>query len=395
VTALLTMTRVVIIGVGGISNVYASALAAMSDGDCTLVAGCCRTEEKGRAFADKFGCKYYSDYLVMLDTERPDVAIITTPSGSHLEPTVACAERSVHVLSDKPLEITLERCDRMISACEGAGVQLGCIFQSRYTPGLAPLHAAAAAGRFGSLSVLAGYVPWWRADEYYSPSRWQGTQAQDGGGAVINQAIHTIDLLIWLAEAAMPELGGPVGGESGSYINPVAEVHAYTARRAHGEVVEVEDTAVATLRFRNGTLGQVLAATSMYPGGERLVMMAGRDGTAELRGSEITRFQFREPLEGDAAVCSASASGQLGNASDPLAGHDLGPITAMIASFVGSCAAAPGAETAGAASSPPPPPPPYLIPGREGRKALEVVLAMYESARTGQPAVPGLPTDKR
>jgi predicted dehydrogenase len=310
----------------------------------------------------------------MLDAEKPDAALITTPSGSHLEPTLACAERKVHVLSDKPLEITLERCDRMIGACEAAGVQLGCVFQSRFTPALAPIHAAAAAGRFGSLAMLSGYVPWWRADDYYAPSRWQGTLALDGGGAVINQAIHTIDMLIWLADAAMPELGADQ--------NPVVEVQAMTSRRGHGEEVEVEDTAVATLRFRNGCLGQVLAATSMFPGGERLVWMAGRDGTAELRGNQITRFQFREPLEGDAAVCAPpTQDAKPGNASDPLGGHDLGPIAAMITNFLAGCGVA--AEEGGTAV--------YPVSGREGRKALEVVLAIYESARTGRPAVPGAP----
>ena len=121
-------------------------------------AGCCRTEEKGKAYAEEFGCKWYSSYDEMLDTEQPDVALVTTPSGFHLEPTLACAERKVHVLCDKPLEITLERCDAMIDACDKAGVELGCIFQSRFMPGLQPLHAAASAGRFGPAKKVRGIV---------------------------------------------------------------------------------------------------------------------------------------------------------------------------------------------------------------------------------------------
>ena len=288
--------RVCIIGVGGIARVYGAALKELASA-ATLVAACCRTEAKGLAFAEEFGCKWYSSYEEMLDTEKPDVALVTTPSGAHLEPALACAERKVHVLCDKPLEITTARCDEMISACAAAGVSLGCIFQSRFTPELAPIHAAAAAGRFGALSILSGYVPWYRDDAYYSPSRWQGTLAMDGGGACMNQAIHTIDVLIWLAGAAMASDGADTTQ------NPVSEVVAFTAQRAHStDLIEVEDTAVASLRFRDGALGQVLGATSMYPGSDRLVWLAGRDGTAELRGDDITRWEFRSVVEGDDAI---------------------------------------------------------------------------------------------
>ena len=171
-----TPSRVCIIGVGGIARVYGAALKELSPG-ATLVAACCRTEEKGKNYAEEFGCKWYASYEEMLDAEKPDVALVTTPSGFHLEPTLACAERKVHVLCDKPLEITPARCDEMIAACDATGVRLGCIFQSRFTPELAPIHAAAVAGRFGALSILSGYVPWYRDDAYYAPSRWQGTQA--------------------------------------------------------------------------------------------------------------------------------------------------------------------------------------------------------------------------
>jgi UDP-N-acetyl-2-amino-2-deoxyglucuronate dehydrogenase len=122
--------RVCIIGVGGIARVYGAALKELSS-TVNLVAACCRSEEKGQAYAAEFGCKWYSSYDEMLDSEKPDVALVTTPSGFHLEPTLACAERKVHVLCDKPLEITTARCDEMIAACDAAGVSLGCIFQVR------------------------------------------------------------------------------------------------------------------------------------------------------------------------------------------------------------------------------------------------------------------------
>ena len=359
--------RVCIIGIGGIARVYGAALKELA-GSATLVGGCCRTEDKGRAYAEEFGCTWYSSYEEMLDTEKPDVALVTTPSGYHLEPTLACAERKVHVLCDKPLEITAERCDTMIEACDAAGVHLGCIFQSRFTPELQPLHAAAQAGRFGPLSILSGYVPWYRDDAYYAPSRWQGTQAMDGGGACMNQAIHTIDVLIWLAGAAD---GG--GGEVPD-VNPVAEVVAFTAQRAHSaDLIEVEGTAVASLRFRSGGLGQILGATSMYPGSDRLVWLAGRDGTAELRGDEITRWEFRTPQAEDESMTKPKVVEKVasGGAASPFANFNTGPPRSNIQSFLESLDASVGEST-------------YPVGGREAKKAVQVVQAIYEAARTGK-----------
>ncbi len=296
------------------------------------------------------------------------MALVTTPSGYHLEPTLACAERKIHVLCDKPLEITPARCDTMIEACDAAGVHLGCIFQSRFTPELQPLHDAAKAGRFGALSIISGYVPWYRDDEYYSPSRWQGTLAMDGGGACMNQAIHTIDVLIWLAGAA--------DGETAAVdVNPVAEVVAFTAQRAHSaELIEVEDTAVVSLRFRNGALGQILGATSMYPGSDRLVWLAGRNGTAELRGDDLTRWEFRIPEAGDENVTKPKVAEKVasGGAASPFANFNTGPPRSNIEAFLQSLEAADPSESK------------YPIGGREAKKAVEVVTAIYEAARTGK-----------
>ena len=178
----------------------------------------------------------------MLDKTEPDLVTIATPSGAHLEPTQACASRGIHVLCEKPLEITTQRVDQMIQAAAEGGIKLGGIFPQRFNPVVELLHQAVAEGRFGALAAVSTYVPWWRDDAYYAPDRWQGTQALDGGGAMMNQSIHGVDAIQWIAGAAIEE--------SESKSGPVEQVFAFTSKRGHDPgLIEVEDTAVAVLRF--------------------------------------------------------------------------------------------------------------------------------------------------
>jgi len=222
---------------------------------------------------------------------------------------------------------------------------------------------AAAANRFAELAVVNAYVPWWRDDAYYAPGRWQGTQALDGGGALINQSIHGVDALQWIA-AAVPGLAP--GGE-----NAVEEVFAYTARRGHDpSLIEVEDTCVVALRFRDGALGQILAATSMFPGTFKRLQVGGRGGTAEVLEDQLTTWSFSDPRPDDAALLErlGASTGHGGGASDPLA-IDYGLHTANIAAFVAAL------ETGS----------PLPISGQEARKAVAIVAAIYESARSARP----------
>jgi predicted dehydrogenase len=219
--------RAVIIGVGGISKQHATSLRELG---IELVGCCCRTAEKGKAFAAEHGGTWYSSYTELLEehAESVDFAIITTPSGAHLAPALACFEKGIHVLCEKPLEITVERADAMIAAADRAGLLLGGIFQSRFTPALQALHGAIGKGALGEqLAVLSAQVPWWRDDEYYAPSRWQGTLALDGGGAFINQAIHALDQMQWLARAR-------------NDANDVQEVFARMGNRSHTETPSME-----------------------------------------------------------------------------------------------------------------------------------------------------------
>ncbi|MFB6219352.1 MAG: Gfo/Idh/MocA family protein [Halobacteriaceae archaeon] len=354
--------RIAIAGIGAVAELHARSIADIEGAE--LVAGSCRTESKGRAFADEFDCAWYDDTAAMLDAERVDVLSVCTPSGAHLDPAVAAAERGVDVLCEKPLEITPDRIDRMVGACEEAGVRLGGIFPQRYNPVVETVHGAVADGRFGDLSVVNTYVPWWREDDYYRDA-WQGTEALDGGGALMNQSIHGVDAVQWLAGAA----GGGDGDD-----NPVEEVFAYTATRAHGgEHIEVEDTAVAVLRYRNGALGQILGATSMYPGSLKRVQVAGRDGTAEIEEDELVTWQFREKRDGDADTRERFTTTETGGgAADPMS-IDYANHRRNIADFL-------GARESGR---------PYMLDGSEARKAVEIITAIYESADRGEPVAPG------
>ncbi|WP_207592811.1 Gfo/Idh/MocA family oxidoreductase [Halomontanus rarus] len=350
--------RIGIVGIGAIADHHAKAIRDIEN--ATVVAGSCRTESKGRAFADEYDCDWYADYEDLLEEARPDVVTIATPSGAHLEPTLAAAERGVHVLCEKPLEITTERIDRMIDAADEAGVLLGGIFQQRFNDVVRTVRDAVAEGRFGDLSVANASVPWWRDDDYYEGT-WKGTQELDGGGALMNQSIHAIDAIQWLVGAGM---------DLDPDTNPVEEVFAYTDVRGHStDHVDVEDTGVAIVRYRDGTLGQLLGATSMYPGALRRLEVAGRNGTAEIHEDELATWRFRDERPTDAEVREAfSAETEASGASDPMAidyaGHRRN-VDAFLDAVDGNGA--------------------YELDGVQSRKAVAIIEAIYESAERGEP----------
>lgn len=354
--------RTAIAGIGAVAELHAQSVADLDN--ATLVAGSCRTESTGREFADRHGCEWYADTEIMLDDAAPDVLIVCTPNAEHLEPTLAAAQRGVDVLCEKPLEVTTERIDRMRDAAESAGIALGVVFQQRFTDIFQTVHDAAAAGRFGRLSVANAYVPWWRDDEYYDDA-WQGVQSLAGGGALMSQAIHAIDTMQWLAGTTMDGLADE---------NPVEEVVAYTAMRGHDdEQVEIPDTAVAALRYRDGTLGQILGTTSVYPGSLRRVQLGGRDGTAEVHEDELVTWEFRDERSGDERVRDefAERGDASGGAADPM-DIDYEDHRRNLSAFFDSLD---GDAT-------------YPLDATEARKSVAIIEAINESADTGEPVSP-------
>ena len=226
-----------VIGCGMIADFHARAIGDIRG--AKLIGGFDSVTASADRFAKATGCKAYSSLKEMLADDAIDVVTIGTPSGAHMEPAVAAARAGKHVIVEKPLEITLRRCDKIIDECDKAGVTLSAIFPSRFHEPSIEIRRAIDQGRFGRLTVGDAIVKWYRTQEYYDSGAWRGTWKLDGGGALMNQAIHSVDLLTWL-------------------MGPVAEIRARTALLAHKKI-EVEDVAMATLEFENGAMGIIEA----------------------------------------------------------------------------------------------------------------------------------------
>jgi predicted dehydrogenase len=298
----------------------------------------------------KLSCELSPSLAPVLKRDDVDIVIVSTPSGAHMESAVAAAEAGKHVVVEKPLEVTLERCDRIIEACDRNGVNLCTIFPSRFADANSALKAAIDAGRFGRLTLGETTCKWWRSQAYYDQGGWRGTKALDGGGALMNQAIHNVDLLSWM-------------------MGPVTQVYGFTALLAH-QRIEVEDTAVACLRFANDALGVIQATTSVYPGLPKTIAIHGDKGTVVVEQEDVLRWEFNPEIEEDKAVRQRFAQkvGASGGSSDPSAiSHEYH--RRQLADFV---------RAIQTGTRP-------LVDGREGRKAVEIILAIYRSSETGQP----------
>jgi len=259
-----------IVGTGMISRFHARAIEDVRG--AKLVACCDMATERANQFAEEVGCTPYDDMAKMLADPAVDVVTIATPSGAHMEPAVQAAQAGKHVIVEKPLEITLKRCDKIINECEKAGVKLGTIFPSRFHDSSIQMRKAIDQGRFGRLTLGDAYVKWFRTQEYYDSGAWRGTWKLDGGGALMNQAVHTVDLLSWL-------------------MGPVEEIQAQTATLAHKRI-EVEDVATATLKFKSGALGVIEATTAAYPGYLKRIELHGSEGTAVLEEEDLKTWDF-------------------------------------------------------------------------------------------------------
>src|ERR1043166_2817796 len=259
-----------IVGCGMIAEFHAKALAQVTE--ARLVGVMSRSEEKSKKLASQFNVPHFTDLKKLLAAPDLNVVCITTPSGAPLEPVVAAANAGKHVVCEKPLEITLDRIDQLIAVCEKNKVKLGAIFQSRFGEGAQTVKKAVETGRFGRLTVCDCYVKWWRSQQYYDSGGWRGTWKLDGGGALMNQAIHNVDLLLWL-------------------MGPVTHVTGFTDRLAH-ERIEVEDTAVACLRFANGALGVITATTSVHPGFPKTIAIHGDHGSVVIEQDDVLRWDI-------------------------------------------------------------------------------------------------------
>jgi len=338
-----------IVGTGMIANYHAKAIKALSEKhDIRVVGALDSVLDRARDFAQKNDVPFYTDSAEAFFA-NPDIQIvcITTPSGAHLEPALQAIRAGKHLIVEKPLEITVERVDTLLAEARKANVKVAAIFQARLSRGAVALKQAIDAGRFGRLSLCSAYIKWHRSAAYYTG--WKGTLQMDGGGAVMNQAIHAIDLLQWLA--GMP-----------------SEIFAWKTRRVHLDI-EAEDTACAALRFASGALGTIEATTAAYPGWERRIEICGEFGCAAIEDDRIVRWDFRDPTPADAALLgspdnASSASGAGAPDQINFAGHQR-QIEDMVLSLRNEN--------------------PLLIDGAQARNTVVLVRALYASAESGQP----------
>jgi UDP-N-acetyl-2-amino-2-deoxyglucuronate dehydrogenase len=326
-----------LIGVGNIAPVHAAAIKGTPGAELAAVAT--RNADRGQAFVEQHGGTWYADYTELL--QRPDIDIVTlcTPHDLHLPMAVAAAQARKHILCEKPLARTTAECDAMIRACEQAGVKLGVIFQSRFEALSLKLKQLIDGGALGKLSWVSANTIWYRTDDYYRSGPWRGTWTHEGGGVLINQAIHAIDLLLWLT--GMP--------------------NRVTAQmRTLNHAIEVEDAAIATLEYADQHLGLIQATTAAYPGyPERLEVYGTRGGAIYHKGEARLEWHTLDPRE-DHVLTTEISSGAAAPLDITAAGH-----TAQFRDF---------AEAVREDRSP-------LIDGREGRRSVEVVEAIYRSAR--------------
>ena len=337
--------HVALVGAGNISDTHARAARAVEGVDIAAVYG--DNIERAKALAARYGGMPYGAFEACLAHRPLDAVIIGSPSGLHAEQGIAAAARGLHVLTEKPIDVTVARADALIAAAAAAGVRLGVLFQDRGQPSFVRLRSALRAGELGRPMLASARVKWYRPPDYYSGSRWRGTWALDGGGALMNQGIHTLDLLIWL-------------------LGPVRRVAGQTATLRHA--IEVEDTALAVVEFASGARATFEATTAAYPGYQRRLELTTEAGTVTIEHDRVVAADLIRPVDG---LVPAGPGDSKPSAASPVVsdarGHER-----LLADFV-----------AAVREHRDP-----ICSGREARESLAAAQAIYESARTGCAAVP-------
>jgi len=333
-----------IIGTGVGANFCAQGLSAITEAKIgELAAVSSQRQERASEFASKYGLKlWYTDYKEMLQKAPLDAVIISTPHYLHHPIAMEAMNAGKHVLVDKPMAISLREADEMIKEAERRHVRLGVVLQSRFDPGLRKVKVAVEEGKFGQLILGEAVVEWFRTQEYYDNSPWRGRWATEGGGALINQSIHTIDLLTWI-------------------MGPPKYLWAQIDTVAHK--IEVEDLAVAAIRFENGALGVIQGSTSIYPGLATRLEVHGTKGTTIIEGEVLKRWS----LQGEEEIIAEGAKEGLKSWARP----ELVSATNH-ASLIKDFAQAILEDRE-----------PY-VDGVEGRRSLEIIMAIYRSDKTNR-----------
>jgi predicted dehydrogenase len=331
-----------IVGTGVIAAMHAQAIATLPG--ARLVAVTDVAAGAAAAFAAARGCAAEPSLDALLARADVDVVCVCVPSGLHAEVGTRAARAGKHLVVEKPIDLTLPAADRLIEAARAAGVALTVISQHRFDPGLIELKGLLRDGTLGRLVLGEARTKWYRTQAYYDSAGWRGTWAMDGG-SLMNQGVHYVDLLRWC-------------------MGPVTEVTAVCATQAHQ--IEVEDTALAIVRFSSGAVGTILSSTAALPGFPQRLEITGTEGTVIVEDGRIVRRAFGAGVRADGGP--DGGAGPVADVGSDPAAVDVAGHAAQIADLL--AAIDEGREPA--------------VGGEAGREALEVVCAVYESARTGQ-----------
>lgn len=331
-----------ILGCGMIANYHAKAILEIPD--ARLAGAFDKDWEHGRKFCETYGIRQFESMEAMLSSDEIDVICICLPSGLHYSAAKECIHYGKHVIVEKPMTFTTAQADEIIAMADAAGVQVSVISQLRYSQSVSTLKNALQQGYFGKPVAFDIYMKYYRDPEYYRSSSWKGTLEMDGGGALMNQGVHGVDLLQYIA-------------------GPVVSVQALTATRCHS--IEAEDTVAAVLEFENGALGVLQATTSVYPGFSRRLEICGTEGTAILREDAIEYCSFR-----DSSMQLPCQKPMVETGSRP-DGMDHSLHKKQIADFLLSLK-----ENRR----------PFLD-AREGKKTVQIIEAVYHAAATGKKVI--------
>jgi predicted dehydrogenase len=329
--------------------------------DAELVATADTVKERAQDLASKLNLnKAYDSHEALIADPDIDVVCICTPSGMHADHTVRAMRAGKHVVVEKPMEISLEACDRMIEAAHETGKKLTVISQHRFDPATIQVKEAIDSGKLGHIILATASVKWWRKQHYYDVAPWRGTWAGDGGGSLMNQGVHTVDVLQWIT-----------GG--------IESVFGHTKTAAH--TIETEDIAVAALKFNCGAVGTLTASTAAFPGSPARIEIYGTEGSAIIEGDRIKQMSFKngETYTPEAAAHDAVSVAQGGTASVKDEATRRAAFGDKKAGW-GDAHRAQILDLIYAIRNDTQP----LMNGPAARKPVEVVLSIYESSRTGK-----------
>jgi predicted dehydrogenase len=340
-----------IIGCGVIAPFHYRAVSDLPN--ARLVAVADTVAEKAATRGAEFGVPHHADVDELLARPDVDVVSVCVPSGLHAEVGISAARAGKHVVVEKPIDVTLEAADALIAACRDSGVVLTVISQHRFDRAVKEMRELIDAGRLGRLVVGDALIKWYRTQAYYDSGDWRGTWALDGGGALMNQGVHYTDLLQWM-------------------MGPVESVFARTRMAAH-ERIEVEDVAVAVLQYASGAVGVLQASTAIYPGLPERLEVTGTEGTVIVENGKMRARELKDE-KGE----TSAYGGKLKSDAPPPAENGAGAADPAAISHGGHREQIADLLDAIETGRPP------LITGEEARKPLELILAVYRSAREGR-----------